>query len=844
MRKVVGVVLVCIGMLAVRLEGQAPASVQSRWLFSQTANPESNPVVSINGAEFFCTFSKHPSNFGLSDKDDIWQALQTGTSQFSRPVNAGNPLNDDSNNQVMGISLDGNVLFLWNREDSGLGSLAYSRRQGRSWQRPEPMRIEGWENKDIALSHWHVSVEADILVLAAAIPGESEDENLYVSRKIRQGLWSTPIPIGPAVNSPYRETSAFIAPDGHSLYFSSDRPGGMGGTDLYLSRRLDDTWSNWSAPISLGPGINSPEDESQFFFSETDERAFFTVGRPGQDSRIYCSQLPLDLLPSRMFLLSGQVLAEDASTPVRQAKICVYSIENNASQPIRCGAPLDQNGRFLLLVPQSQTIGIYAQCQGFFSSSSYFVPGGSWQEQVDHEPGLLAELYRSEPLYRQRDQEIDKLQSRKLELSRLIPAIEKMRADELARIATLCALPGQKDSVLFSSNFYLQQLRSSYDATREQYIKSWSVEQEFLFRGDADPGDPYSLYAYPGGKVYPQTAEGRIQELRERQRRKVTDAEAQDAFRETATDAPLSFAGFYEAVQIEMAYLLKDSVLRILENELIQTTLSSLRGTVSESQLPILQGVGDKRMRKLNGAPSEYSLARLLPQSPYPDPVRQRWQEPIADSLRVRLFQETYNQLLAKLENPVKAFLEFDMLLDLHREQSLFLSQNIEHLIQKQISLEKSYRKKMAEENAALEEAGDTLLVFGIRTAKLDIAMHPIKDQSKVQLDNILFEPNSAQLQPVSRIELSRLAELLIQNPSLRADIEIHTNSLCSHSFAQEITQERAATVAEFLTSRGISPDRVRSSGLGKRVPVASNDSMSGRRENQRVEVLLLESPQ
>ncbi|MBK7475361.1 MAG: OmpA family protein [Haliscomenobacter sp.] len=678
----------------------------------------------------------------------------------------------------------------------------------------------------------------DILVLAAAIPGESEDENLYVSRKIRQGLWSTPIPIGPAVNSPYRETSAFIAPDGHSLYFSSDRPGGMGGTDLYLSRRLDDTWSNWSAPISLGPGINSPEDESQFFFSETDERAFFTVGRPGQDSRIYCSRVPLDLLPSRMFLLSGQVLAEDASTPVRQAKICVYSIENNASQPIRCGASLDQNGRFLLLVPQSQTIGIYAQCQGFFSSSSYFVPGGSWQEQVDHEPGLLAELYRSEPLYRQRDQEIDKLQSRKLELNRLIPAIEKcgqMNFPGLPR----CVVPRTKDSVLFSSHFYLQQLRSSYDATREQYIKSWSVEQEFLLEAMPTPATLIPCMPTLEEKCIHRLPRAGFRSFGNASAER-TDAEAQDAFRETATDAPLSFAGFYEAVQIEMAYLLKDSVLRILENELIQPTLSSLRGTVSESQLPILQGVGDKRMRKLNGAPSEYSLARLLPQIPYPDPVRQRWQEPIADSLRVRLFQETYNQLLAKLENPVKAFLEFDMLLDLHREQALFLNQNMEHLIQKQISLEKSYRKKIAEENSASEEAGDTLLVFGIRTAKLDIEMHPIKDQAKVKLDNILFEPNSAQLQPVSWIELSRLAELLTQNPSLHAEIEIHTNSLCSHSFAQEITQERAMALTDFLISKGISPDRVRSSGLGKRVPVASNDSMAGHRENQRVEVLLL----
>ncbi len=842
MRKAVGWVLVCLGMLVIRLGGQDPVSVQSRWLFSQSRNPQSNPVVSINGEEFFCTFSAHPSNFGLSDKDDIWHALQTGPSQFSRPVNTGNPLNDDADNQVMGISLDGNVLYIWNRESLGQGGLAYSRRQGRSWQRPEPMRIEGWENKNLVIRHWHVPVGEEVLVMAAAFSEDGSDENLYVARRIGPGHWSEPVSLGKTINSPYRESSVFLAPDGHSLYFSSDRPGSIGGTDLYMSRRLDDTWTNWSTPVSLGPGINSEEDESQFFFSEADEQAFFTVGTPGRDSRIFCSRLPLELLPARMFLLSGQVLAEGSSTPVRHAEVCVYSMEENASQHIRCGVPLDQSGRFLLLVPQSQTIGIYAQCRNYFSSSYYFVPGGAWQEQIDHESGLLAELYRNEPLYRQRDQEIDKLQSRKLELYKLIPAIEKMRTDELARIAALCASPGQKDSLLFSSNFFLQQLRSSYDATREQYIKSWSVEQEYLFRGDADPGDPYSLYSYPGGKVYPQTAEGRIQELRERQRRK-NGPEVKEIFQETAADAPLSFAGFYEAVQMEMAFLLKDSVLRILESELIQTTLSSLRGSAAETQLPILQGIGEKRLRKLNSTHSEYSLINLLPETPYPDPVRQNWQEPIADSLRVRLYQETYNKLLASLENPVKAFLEFDLLLELYREQSLLINQNIEQLIQKQIAIEKSYRKKAAEPSLMAEDAGDTLVVFGIRTAQLNIEMHPIQDQARVQLDNIIFESNSTQLLPVSRIELTRLAGLLAQNPSLQAEIEVHTNGVCSHSFAEEITQARAAAVAEFLISKGIAEDRIRSSGLGKRVPVTDNESISGRRENQRVEVLLLEHP-
>ncbi|MBK7476963.1 MAG: OmpA family protein [Haliscomenobacter sp.] len=108
-------------------------------------------------------------------------------------------------------------------------------------------------------------------------------------------------------------------------------------------------------------------------------------------------------------------------------------------------------------------------------------------------------------------------------------------------------------------------------------------------------------------------------------------------------------------------------------------------------------------------------------------------------------------------------------------------------------------------------------------------------------LDNILFEPNSAQLQPVSWIEL-RLAELLTQNPSLHAEIEIHTNSLCFSFFAQEITQERAMALTDFLISKEY-PQIGYGARTGKRGPVASNDSMAGHRENQRVEVLLLTPP-
>jgi WD40-like Beta Propeller Repeat len=100
------------------------------------------------------------------------------------------------------------------------------------------------------------------------------------SRAQRYSDWSAPINLGPTVNSTSTDRGPAISKDGLSLYFASNRPGGFGGEDIYVSQRetRDD---EWGPPINLGPIINTSFNESVPAFSRDGHLLFFATGRPG-----------------------------------------------------------------------------------------------------------------------------------------------------------------------------------------------------------------------------------------------------------------------------------------------------------------------------------------------------------------------------------------------------------------------------------------------------------------------------------------------------------------------------------------------------------------------------------
>src|SRR6195256_6138850 len=96
----------------------------------------------------------------------------------------------------------------------------------------------------------------------------------------RYSDWSAPVNLGPVINSAFNDQQPAISKDGRSLYFTSNRPGGLGGFDIYVSQRAS-VHDPWGSPLNLGPTVNTAFDEGNAAFSRDGHLMFFQSKRPG-----------------------------------------------------------------------------------------------------------------------------------------------------------------------------------------------------------------------------------------------------------------------------------------------------------------------------------------------------------------------------------------------------------------------------------------------------------------------------------------------------------------------------------------------------------------------------------
>ena len=98
----------------------------------------------------------------------------------------------------------------------------------------------------------------------------------------KAGKWSEPMNLGAEINTPDTETTPFLAADGVSLYFSSNRKGGLGSNDIYVTKRLDKSWKRWSKPINLGAPINSEGFDAYYSVSAAGDYAYLVTRKEGE----------------------------------------------------------------------------------------------------------------------------------------------------------------------------------------------------------------------------------------------------------------------------------------------------------------------------------------------------------------------------------------------------------------------------------------------------------------------------------------------------------------------------------------------------------------------------------
>jgi OmpA-OmpF porin, OOP family len=144
-------------------------------------------------------------------------------------------------------------------------------------------------------------------------------------------------------------------------------------------------------------------------------------------------------------------------------------------------------------------------------------------------------------------------------------------------------------------------------------------------------------------------------------------------------------------------------------------------------------------------------------------------------------------------------------------------------------------QKAAIAKSQAVEQRSQDELVQQLRAERTSRGM-------VVTLEDVLFEVNGAQLQPGAQTELLRLADYLKRNPDRKILIEGHTDNSGSSEYNLQLSQLRAQSVESYLLSSGVSPDRIRAVGYGETRPEAPNDSATGRQQNRRVEIVILDA--
>lgn len=325
------------------------------------------PIISSDGKTLYFTREGFPENIGEEKQQDVWYSTSKDGIEFDIPKNIGPPINDQYNNFAISVTPDNNTLVLGNvyrKNLPPLPGLSFSHFNGSSWSFPEKINISGIRTKSKQNSY---SLGNDGKTLLLSIVGEDTygEHDLYVSFLQEDSSWSKPMNLGAEINTASNEESPFLASDGITLYFSGNGYPGLGNNDIFMTRRLDDTWEHWSEPINLGNKINSIYWDAYFSVTASGNYAYFVSSTQAPFSEdIYRIELPKEVKPTSVVLISGKVLNKQNNRPV-QAKI-IYE-ELSSGKEIGFARSNDSTGNFQITLPAGKKYGFLAVADGFIA---------------------------------------------------------------------------------------------------------------------------------------------------------------------------------------------------------------------------------------------------------------------------------------------------------------------------------------------------------------------------------------------------------------------------------------------------------------------------------------------
>jgi outer membrane protein OmpA-like peptidoglycan-associated protein/tetratricopeptide (TPR) repeat protein len=338
--------------------------------------PDYVPAISADETVLVFTSRRENTTGGKKDPqdnhyfEDIYISVKSHDTAWTTPLDLGNGINTASHDACVGLSPDGQEMFIYKVTGKDGGDLYVSNLIGSVWSEPKNL------GPNINSSAWEpsasITADENTLFFTSNKKGGLGGRDIYMSKKQPNGEFGPAINLGPKINTPYEEDSPFIHADGKTLYFSSKGHYSMGGFDIFSCEIDVETGQIKSEPKNIGYPINTSGDDVFFVWSADNKRAYFSSEREGGygDKDLYI--LERDEAKSELVVLKGLVHACGGKVPVAATIIVV---DLTTQKPLGVYNSNATTGKYTVILPAGKNYSVTVEAPGYlFYSKNIDIP--------------------------------------------------------------------------------------------------------------------------------------------------------------------------------------------------------------------------------------------------------------------------------------------------------------------------------------------------------------------------------------------------------------------------------------------------------------------------------------
>ncbi|MBU3659144.1 MAG: hypothetical protein FGM14_04705 [Flavobacteriales bacterium] len=332
------------------------------------------PSVTADESMLLFTSTREGSTGGKNSEgaydEDLWYSMKTQDGKWSAPQNFGTPVNTKNNNGIASFTGDGQFVVCGRcNEPDGYGScdIYGATLTGNTWNKPinlgSVINSKSWDAQ--------VSVSADgkTLVWSSNREGGYGDQDLWMSKKDEKGIWTQAKNLGSVINTEGNEYSPFLHPDGKTLYFSSNfHSPRIGGIDIYKSTLNEN--GTWSKPENLGYPINTEKNDLYFVQTPSGLKGYFASDREGGLGLydIYEIVYPQEK-KSSLITFIGNVIDEESSIPL-EANVKIEDVDS--SSLVGEYVSNSSTGKFVVILTPGRNYSMTVSKNGYLFYSENF----------------------------------------------------------------------------------------------------------------------------------------------------------------------------------------------------------------------------------------------------------------------------------------------------------------------------------------------------------------------------------------------------------------------------------------------------------------------------------------